>query len=314
MAGKVICIAGPTASGKTRMGVEIAKSLGGEVVSADSMQIYRGMTIGTAAPTEEEMQGVPHHMVAVADPEESWSVARYVEAATAAVEDIFRRGRQPVIVGGTGLYMDALVRGETFAPGAQGGQVRRALQQRLAQEGIEPLMEQLRQVDPESAARLHIADEKRILRAMEVYLETGETISEHNRRSRLRPPRYEAVWIGLAFRDREEMKRLIDLRVDEMVERGLMEEVRALLGRGLPREATALQAIGYKEFVDVIAGEKSEAEAIEEVKLRSRQYAKRQLTWLRRKEDLHWIWWEKERDFAAALRLSTQIFTAYGLS
>lgn len=314
MAGKVICIAGPTASGKTRMGVEIAKTLGGEVVSADSMQIYRGMTIGTAAPTEEEMQGVPHHMVAVADPEESWSVARYVEAATAAVEDIFRRGRQPVIVGGTGLYMDALVRGETFAPGAQGGQVRRALQQRLAQEGIEPLMEQLRQVDPESAARLHIADEKRILRAMEVYLETGETISEHNRRSRLRPPRYEAVWIGLAFRDREEMKRLIDLRVDEMVERGLMEEVRALLGRGLPREATALQAIGYKEFVDVIAGEKSEAEAIEEVKLRSRQYAKRQLTWLRRKEDLHWIWWEKERDFAAALRLSTQIFTAYGLS
>ncbi|QNL44248.1 tRNA (adenosine(37)-N6)-dimethylallyltransferase MiaA [Oscillibacter hominis] len=313
MAGKLICVVGPTASGKTRLGVEIAMRWGGEVVSVDSMQIYRGMAIGTAAPTPEEMRGVPHHMVGVADPAESWSVARFVQEATHCVEDILRRGKQPVLVGGTGLYLDALIRGERFAPGGSGGAIRHELQERLERQGIEPLLRELRQVDPQAAERLHPADEKRILRALEVYLETGKTITAHNEESRLRPPRYEAVYIGLAFRDREEMKRLIDARVERMVADGLVDEVKALLQSGLPRDATALQAIGYKEFAGVIEGEKSEEEAIEEVKLRSRQYAKRQLTWLRRNPEIHWIWWEKERDFAAALRRSTEILTAQGL-
>ncbi len=313
MAEKVVCVVGPTACGKTKLGVELAKALNGEVVSVDSMQIYRGMTIGTAAPTPEEMDGVPHHMVAVADPEEQWSVARYTRAAAACVEDILARGRRVVLVGGTGLWLDALISGRTFAPGQSGGEIRRELEQRFEREGIQGLWTELEQVDPESAGKLHMADTKRILRALEVYRETGKTISAHNAETAALPRRYDPVKIGLAFQDREDMKALIDQRVDKMVEEGLLEEVQALLRRGLPRTATALQAIGYKEFLGVLDGTATQDQAIEEVKLRSRQYAKRQLTWLRRDKEIHWIYWEKERDFDRALRLSTEILRAHGL-
>lgn len=311
---KVVCVVGPTACGKTTLGVLLAQKYGGEVVSVDSMQIYRGMTIGTAAPTAEEMDGVPHHMIAVADPSEQWSVARYVRSAVPIVDDIFSRGKLPILVGGTGLWLDALVRGRDFAGGHAGGAVRKELQARLEAEGIEVLLSELRQVDPEAAARLHPADEKRILRALEVYRETGETISAHNARTAAQPPRYDAVWIGLRFADRQDMKDLIDRRVDKMVEAGLLQEVRDLLAGGLSRESTALQAIGYKEFLAVADGTATEAEAIEEVKLRSRQYAKRQLTWLRRNPDIHWIEWQKERDFSRAVQVSTEILTAAGVS
>ena len=314
MAPNIVCVVGPTACGKTTLGVLLAKKFNGEVVSADSMQIYRGMTVGTAAPTPEEMDGVPHHMVAVADPAEQWSAARYAQAATPIIDDILARGKLPILVGGTGLWLDAVVRGHGFAGGHAGGEVRRQLQQRLEREGIEPLLAELRQVDPASAERLHPADEKRILRALEVYLETGKTITAHNEETKKLPPRYDAVWIGLQFEDRADMKALIDRRVDKMVEEGLLEEVRGLLESGLPRESTALQAIGYKEFLGVADGTATEAEAIEEVKLRSRQYAKRQLTWLRKNSDIHWIFWKKERDFERALQVSTEILTAEGLS
>ena len=314
MAPKIVCVVGPTACGKTTLGVLLAKQFHGEVVSADSMQIYRGMTIGTAAPTEKEMDGVPHHMVAVADPAEQWSAARYAETAIPIIDDILARGKLPVLVGGTGLWLDAVVKGHGFAGGHAGGEVRKTLQKRLEAEGIEPLLEELRQVDPETAKRLHPADEKRILRALEVYLETGKTISAHNAETKDLPPRYDAIWIGLRFADREDMKALIDCRVDKMAEEGLVEEVRALLESGLPRNATALQAIGYKEFLGVLEGTATEAEALAEVKLRSRQYAKRQLTWLRRNPAIHWIEWEKERDFAKALQISTEILTAEGVS
>lgn len=313
MAEKVVCVVGPTACGKTKLGVELAKALNGEVVSVDSMQIYRGMTIGTAAPTPEEMDGVPHHMVAVANPEEQWSVARYTQEATACVEDILARGRRAVLVGGTGLWLDALISGHTFAPGQSGGEIRRELERRFEREGIQGLWAELEQVDPESAGKLHMADTKRILRALEVYRETGKTISAHNVETAALPRRYDPVKIGLAFQDREDMKALIDRRVDKMVEEGLLEEVQALLRRGLPRTATALQAIGYKEFLGVLDGTATQDQAIEEVKLRSRQYAKRQLTWLRRDREIHWIYWEKERDFDRALRLSTEILRAHGL-
>ena len=314
MAPKIVCVVGPTACGKTTLGVLLAKQFHGEVVSADSMQIYRGMTIGTAAPTEKEMDGVPHHMVAVADPTEQWSAARYAETAIPIIDDILARGKLPVLVGGTGLWLDAVVKGHGFAGGHAGGEVRKTLQKRLEAEGIEPLLEELRQVDSEAAKRLHPADEKRILRALEVYLETGKTISAHNAETKDLPPRYDAVWIGLRFADRQDMKALIDRRVDKMAEEGLVEEVRALLESGLPRNATALQAIGYKEFLGVLEGTATEAEALAEVKLRSRQYAKRQLTWLRRNPAIHWIEWEKERDFAKALQISTEILTAEGVS
>ena len=314
MAEKIICVVGPTACGKTRLGVLLAKKYDGEVVSADSMQIYKGMTIGTAAPTEDEMEGVPHHMIAVADPAEQWSAARYAQAAIPIVEDILARGKRPILVGGTGLWLDAVVKGHGFAGGCAGGAVRKELQDRLAREGIGELLEELRQADPEAAERLHPADTKRILRALEVYRETGKTISAHNAETRDLPPRYDAVWIGLQFRDRADMKALIDRRVDKMVEAGLLDEVRSLLQSGLPRDATALQAIGYKEFLGVLDGAASVEEAIAEVKLRSRQYAKRQLTWLRRNPDIRWIWWEKERDFARALQISTEILAAAGVS
>lgn len=310
---KIVCIAGPTACGKTTFGIQLAKKYNGEIVSADSMQIYRGMTIGTAAPTAAEMDGVPHHMVGVADPGENWSVARFAEAADECVRDILARKRLPVLVGGSGLYLDAAAAGRSFAPGSTGGAVRAALQERLRAEGVGPLLEELREVDPEAAARLHPSDEKRILRALEVYRESGKTITQHNRETQAQPRRYAPVYIGLAFREREDMRRRIDLRVDQMVADGLLEEVRALVEAGVPRDGTALQAIGYKELLPVVDGERALGEAAEEIKLRSRQYAKRQLTWLRRNSDIRWIYWEKEQDFARALQIATEILTAQGI-
>lgn len=310
---KILCVVGPTACGKTKMGVLLARRYDGEVVSVDSMQIYRGMTIGTAAPTPEETEGIPHHMVAVADPAEKWSVARFTEAADACIQDILRRGKLSILVGGTGLYLDAIISGLTFAPGEAGGAVRKELEAQLARDGIPPLWEELQQVDPESAARLHIADEKRILRALEVYRETGCTISEHNRRTAALPRRYDPIYIGLAFRDRSDMRDLIDRRVDAMMDAGLLGEVQALLEQGVPRTSTAFQAIGYKELLAAVDGQVPLEEAVAEIKLRSRQYAKRQLTWLRRNQDIHWIYWEKERNFADALRIATEILSAQGL-
>ena len=313
MDNRVICVVGPTATGKTKMGVALAKRFGGEVVSVDSMQIYRGMTIGTAAPTAEEMDGVRHHMVAIADPAESWSVARFTEQADLCIGDILRRGKCPVLVGGTGLYLDSILSGRTFAPGHSGGEIRKALQAELAREGIESLYRQLREIDPETAARLPIRDEKRILRALEVYRETGETLTAHDARTRLRPPKYRACTVGLTFRDRADLYARIDRRVDTMVERGLLREVEALLQTGLPETATALQAIGYKQFLSVYRGDTPVSEAVAEVKLRSRQYAKRQLTWLRRKDDIHWLLWEKDPDFPAGLQNATEYLLAQGL-
>jgi tRNA dimethylallyltransferase len=308
-----VCIVGPTASGKTKLGVLLAQKYQGEVISVDSMQIYRGMTIGTAAPTQEEMEGIPHYMIGVADPREQWSAARYAAEATPVVEDILARGKLPILVGGTGLWMDALVRGHGFAGGHAGSAVRAELRRELERYGIDFMLKELRRVDPDSALRLHPADEKRILRALEVYRTTGKTISAHNAETRALPPRYDAVYIGVQFRNREDMRRLIDRRVDVMVREGLLDEVRNLLKSGIPRDATALQAIGYKEFLGVWEGSCTEEDAIAEIKIRTRQYAKRQLTWLRHIPNVHWIYWDRTRDFERALRISTEILFASGL-
>lgn len=310
---QVICVVGPTACGKTKMGVELARRFNGEVVSVDSMQIYRGMTIGTAAPTQEEMEGIPHHMIAVADPAESWSVAKYVEMADSSVQDIIARGKTPILVGGTGLWLDSLVRGIDFAEGSQGEKMRLALQDRMAREGAQTLLDELRNIDPAAAEKLHLKDEKRILRALEVYYTTGETITAHDERTKTIPDRYEAFYIGIYYSDREILRRRIDMRVDIMVEQGLLQEVQNLLQSGLPHDATALQAIGYKQFLAVAQGKATVAQAIEEVKLRSRQYAKRQMTWLRRNEAIHWIDRTNESDFSTALQNATEYLTACGL-
>ena len=313
MPEKIVCVVGPTASGKTKMGVALAQTFHGEVVSVDSMQIYRGMTIGTAAPTPEETEGIPHHMIGVADPSENWSAARFTAAADACIQDILRRGKLPILVGGTGLYLDALVRGIDFAAGSAGGETRRKLQCRMEKEGAAALLEELRRIDPEAAGKLHLKDEKRILRALEVWYETGHTITEHDRMTREKPARYDAAYIGLNFRDRADLRARIDRRVDKMVQDGLLDEVRALLHSGLSPDATALQAIGYKQFLAVERGEAAVDEAVEEVKLRSRQYAKRQLTWLRRNGAIHWILWDKEPNFQSALQNATKYLTAQGL-
>ena len=313
MPPKVVCIVGPTGCGKTGLGVALAERLGGEVVSCDSMQLYRGMVIGTAAPTEAETRGVPHHMVGVIDPREDYSVERYAADAAECVDGILARGKLPILVGGTGLYLDALLRGHGYAPGTTGGETRRLLERRWDDEGGEVLFAELRSIDPESAAVLHPNDKKRVIRALEVYRETGKTMSRHNADTRLVPPRYEPVYLGLAYADREEMKRIIDLRVDRMVAQGLFDEVRALVESGVPRTATAMQAIGYKECLGCLAGECTQDEAVAEIKLRSRQYAKRQLTWFRRTEGAKWLFWGPEPDFEAACRTSTKYLEEFGL-
>ena len=285
---QIITIAGPTASGKTALSILLAKEMDGEIVSCDSMQVYKDMDIGTAKPTPEEQQGIPHHMLSVAEPWEDFSVSRYCAMADPIVEDILRRGKSPIIVGGTGLYMDALIRGNAFAPCPSTGR-REELEALAASQGIEAVIERLRAVDPESAARLHPSDQKRIIRAMEVYLETGMTITEHNRKTQEIPPKYHPIRFALTDRQRQTLYDRIDRRVDTMVEAGLIEEIQGLLARGIPEKCTAMQAIGYKEFVAALHGACSLEEAAGQVKQSSRRYAKRQLTWFRRNPENIWL-------------------------
>ena len=313
MPPKILVISGPTASGKTALAVELALRHSGEVVSADSMQIYRRMDIGTAKPTREEMRGVPHHMLDVADPEEDFSVARYVELAAACVDGILARGKLPIVAGGTGLYIDSLLSGRTFARFDPDSPLRRELEEELARRGGAALLEELARVDPDTAARLHPNDGKRIVRALEVYRSTGTTLTEHNAMTRSLPPRYDALTLTLAFQRREDMWARIDRRVDQMMAGGLVDEVRALLDSGVPDRCTAMQAIGYKEMAAALRGDGDTARAAEEIKLRSRQYAKRQLTWFRRNGDARWIRCETRPNFAAALQTSTGYMEEFGI-
>ena len=313
MPPKILVITGPTASGKTALAVELAKRHNGEVVSADSMQIYRRMDIGTAKPTETEKQGVPHHMLDVAEPEEDFSVAWYVEMAAACVEDVFSRGKLPILAGGTGLYIDSLLSGRTFAAFDGSSPIRGELEERYAREGGQALLDELAGVDPETAARLHPNDGKRIVRALEVWLTTGKTITRHNEETRALPPRYDALTLTLDFRRREDMWERIDRRVDRMMADGLEEEVRALLDSGVSRRCTAMQAIGYKELVPAVSGELTAAEAAAQIKLRSRQYAKRQRTWFRRNLEAKRLLWSAAPNFTEVLQRSTAYLEEFGI-
>lgn len=313
MPPKILVICGPTASGKTALAVELALRHHGEVVSADSMQIYRRMDIGTAKPTPEEMGGVPHHMMDVADPEEDFSVAWYVDMAARCVDDILSRGRLPILAGGTGLYIDSLLSGRTFAPFQPDSPLRGQLEEQLRREGGAAMLARLAQVDPDSAARLHPNDEKRIVRALEVYQSTGKTITQHNLETQAIPPRYDALTLALAFEQREDMWSRIDRRVDQMMDQGLVAEVQGLLDSGVPAKCTAMQAIGYKEMAAALLSGGDVRAAAEEIQLRSRQYAKRQLTWFKRNKAARWLLWGREPDFAAALQTSTEYMEEFGL-
>ena len=308
MSNKIVVICGPTASGKTALSIALAKAFDGEVVSADSMQIYRGMDIGTAKPTREEMEGIPHHMLDVAAPGESYSVSRYVAEATACVEDILARGKLPIVCGGTGLYIDGLIRGTDYQPAGTDNGIREQLEAEWEAQGGEAMMARLAAVDPDSAARLHLSDKRRILRALEVWLATGETITVHNARTKEIPPRYEAVMIGLNTEPRQILYDRIDRRVGVMLEQGLLQEVKCLLEDGL-LEGTAAQAIGYKELLAYFRGEMTLETAADLIRQKSRNYAKRQLTWFRRDERVKWIVYNAPEAAQAVLQEATNYLT-----
>lgn len=301
MKPEIIVVCGPTATGKTRLGIELAEQLNGEIVSADSMQIYRRMDIGTAKATAEERARVPHHMLDVAEPWEDYSVSRYVQEAGQICDALLAAGKTPILVGGTGLYIDSLLSGRDFAERDTGDEsLRAALNAEYDERGGERMLEDLRAFDPERAAKLHPADKRRIVRAIEIFRLTGRTITQHDAETRARPPRYRAFTVTLTYLDRADLYGRIDSRVDAMIAEGLFEEVESLLKEGLSADCTAMQAIGYKEAVLALRGELSRGEAAELIKQNSRRYAKRQLTWFGRNPAAHWFRWDHCPDFDAA--------------
>ena len=300
---KVVVIAGPTASGKTALSLSLARQLQGEIVSADSMQIYRRMDIGTAKATPEERALVPHHMIDIVEPEEEYSAARYVEDAAAVCDGLLDAGKLPLITGGTGLYIDSLLSGRDFGARDEDPSLRESLNRKYDRIGGEEMLAELAGFDPDRAAQLHAADRKRIVRAFEVYLLSGKTITAHDLETKALPPRYRALYLITGFRDRALLYERIDRRVDRMMEEGLTDEVRSLLSRGLSPSCTAMQAIGYKEIVSFLQGACAEEDAVELIKRSSRRYAKRQLTWFGRREDAVRLYADEDPQLqSAALR------------
>ena len=283
----LIAVIGPTASGKTGLAVEIAKKFGGEVVSADSMQIYSELTVGTAKPTEKEMEGVPHHLIGHKSIDEEYSVVDYVEEAKNVITDIFNRGKLPVLCGGTGLYVDSLLSNTEFSEIKSDPDVRKKLYDFAEENGNEALFEKLKEIDPESAAKTHANNLIRVVRAMEVYEVTGKTMSEHQKDSHPIPSIYDVCYIGTNFADRDKLYARIEQRIDEMLEEGVEEEARFLFEHN--GTCTAAQAIGYKEFYPYFRGEMSREDAISVLKKETRHYAKRQITWFRRNDKINWL-------------------------
>lgn len=289
MEQKPVCwvLAGPTASGKTALSIRLAKAHDCEIICMDSMQIYRGMTIGTAKPTAEEMDGVPHHMVDVAEPGEPFSVAQYQEMAEKAVSDILARGKQPLFVGGTGLYLRALRHPMAMGMVTGDETIRNSLEDMAKQtDGRLILHQKLAEVDPDTATRLHVNDVRRVIRALEVYQLTGIPFSKQPQVESEAPYEYRVASLTM---DRATLYQRIEKRVDIMMEAGLVDEVRQLLADGVPPDAQALKGLGYKELIPYLAGECTLEQAVYELKLGTRHYAKRQLTWMRREEDVLWV-------------------------
>ena len=312
MENRLICICGPTASGKTALSVALAKQLHTEIISADSMQIYRGMDIGTAKPTAAERQSVPHHLLDVCAPGEPFSVARYVELADAAAQDVLSRGMVPIVAGGTGLYMDALIECSTFSGDETDLSVREKYQRMAAEQGNEAVHACLAKVDPEGADRLHPNNLKRVIRALEVYEQTGMTIDAFNRLHKRPAPKYAALKIGVCPAERQTLYDRIDRRVDHMLADGLLEETKRLLDSGA-LAGTAAQAIAYKELLGYLQGDAPLADCVALLKQRSRNYAKRQLTWLKRDDNIHWIYYNNGEELPAILQEATEYLQKHGV-
>ena len=283
---KVICVVGATASGKTALAVSIAKAVGGEIISADSMQVYRGMPIATAAATKEEQQGIPHHLIEFLSPDESFSVAEFTALAKKKIEEIHSRGKVPIIAGGTGLFIDSLINNISFSDVS----IDEELRQRLSEKDTDELYNELLSVDGEAAEGIHKNNRKRVIRALELYY-GGVSKTEQNKNSRLAESPYDALYIGINCRDREKLYESINLRVDRMLENGLVSEAREALGK---TGKTSSQAIGHKELQPYIEGKISLDEAVENLKRETRRYAKRQLTWFRRNKNIRWVYTDGE--------------------
>lgn len=287
---KIIGVVGPTAGGKSALALALAEEWNGEIISCDSMQIYRRMDIGTAKPTSAEQARVRHHLIDVAEPDEDFSVADYVSLAAAAVEDCAARGKLPILCGGTGLYLDALLRKNDFAPETTDGRVRAELEAFASSRGADALHKALAEVDPESAEAIHKNNVKRVIRALEIYRVSGITKTELDRRSLEGGMRYDAAVVGLRYADRALLRERIDRRVDAMIREGLVEETRALDAEGVfERSRTAAQAIGYKEILPYCRGEEPLEICTERLKVATRQYAKRQMTWFAARPYVDWL-------------------------
>lgn len=288
---KIIAVVGPTASGKTALSVALAKVLGGEVLSCDSMQIYRDMDIGTAKPTEEEREGVLHHLIDIAAADEPFSCAEYAALAKQTVAEVIGRGKLPIFCGGTGLYLDGVLRGgNSYEKTETDPEYRAALERLAAEQGAEAVHAMLAEVDPAAAEATHPNNVKRVIRALEIYHTTGVTKTELDRRSRESETDYDALVIGIRFPDTEALYRRINLRVDLMLQQGLVEECRRLMEAGVfERSATAAQAIGYKELFPYLRGDLPLADCAETLKMATRRYAKRQMTWFRMHGNVCWI-------------------------
>lgn len=291
---KLLAVVGATASGKTALSIQLAQRYNGEIVSADSMQIYKGMTIATAKPTKEEMCGIPHHVMDFLLPTESFSVSQYVKLASEAIEDIHSRGKTPILCGGTGLYVRSLTENIQFSPQETDEELRERLSQRYENEGGEILIKELSEFDPETAEKLHPSNKKRIIRAIEIYRTTGITMSEQIRQSKLIPSPYDLTAIGITYSDRQKLYDRINRRVDIMLENGLLEETIEFYSRENSRTSAA--AIGYKELKPYLDGEMTLEEAEERLKQETRRYAKRQITWFKKDKYIHWIEADKCED------------------
>lgn len=291
---KILCVVGPTASGKTRLSVELAKALQGEIINADSMQIYKGISIASAAPTEDEKQGIPHHLFEFLEPNNSFTVADYVEAAHKKIAEIVSRGKLPVIVGGTGLYINSLIDNVKFLGDAANEELRNSLAKELVQIGSEKMYEKLLSLDPKAAEKIHPNDARRIIRALELSLSGGLTKTEQNELSKREESPYDVTLIGITYEDREKLYERINLRVDLMLKNGLLDEARKAYNDA--SSGGAVQAIGHKEFFDFFSGEITLDEATENLKRATRRYAKRQLTWFNREVRINWIYADCQDD------------------
>ena len=313
----VYAVVGPTASGKSAYAIRLAKELDGEVISGDSMQIYRGMDIGTAKPTKKDMAEVPHHLIDICDPDVDFSAAAFAELAKKAIEDVYSRGKTPILCGGTGLYLDSVLRGVDFGDMEPDLAYRAELLEYAEKEGAEALHARLREIDPEAAEAIHPNNVKRVARALEICKLSGMTKTEWDKNAIRGESPYNACIIALDYKNRDNLYIRIHMRVDEMFAMGLEEEARALLAKGyLAPETTAGGAIGYKELLGYLNGEMTKEEAADAIKTATRHYAKRQLTWLRRNPEVHWLYpdddrYEDDRDFVSAAHAIIDIHKSF---